>query len=53
MTEDILEACHNGIIAWEKPSLVQSILIEGKDDFIKTKERTKPKKATIMFITIK
>jgi len=39
MTEDILEACHNGIIAWEKPSLVQPILIEGKDDFIKTKER--------------
>ena len=31
MTEDILEACHNGIIAWEKPSLVQPILIEGKD----------------------
>lgn len=39
MTEDILEACHNGIVSWEKQSIVQPILIEGKDDFIKTKER--------------
>lgn len=41
MTEDILEACHNGIVSWEKQSIVQPILIEGKDDFIKTKERWK------------
>ena len=41
MTEDILEACHNGIIAWEKSSIVQPIFIEGKDDFVKTKERWK------------
>ena len=39
MTEDILEACHNGIISWEKSTTVQPMLIEGKDDFIKTKER--------------
>jgi glucose/mannose-6-phosphate isomerase len=41
MTEDILEACHNGIVSWEKHSTVQPILIEGKDDFVKTKERWK------------
>jgi len=37
--EDIIEACHNGIVAWEKESLVQPILIRGQDDYIKTKER--------------
>jgi len=37
--EDVIEACHNGIVAWEKKSNVQPILIEGKDDHIKTKER--------------
>ena len=41
MAEDVIEACHNGIVAWEKSSIVQPILIEGKDDFIKTKERWK------------
>lgn len=30
--------CHNGIVSWEKPSHVQPILIQGKDDYIKTKE---------------
>jgi len=39
MAEDIVEACHNGIVSWEKPSNVQPILIEGDDDYIKTKER--------------
>ena len=37
--EDIIEACHNGIVSWEKPSIVQPILIKGKDDHEKTKER--------------
>jgi glucose/mannose-6-phosphate isomerase len=37
--EDIIEACHNGIVAWEKPTIVQPILLQGKDDYIKTKER--------------
>ena len=37
--EDMLETCHNGIVAWEKPSIVQPILISGQDDCIKTKER--------------
>ncbi len=37
--EDIIEACHNGIVSWERPSVVQPILLQGKDDYIKTKER--------------
>jgi len=37
--EDVIEACHNGIVAWEKKSSVQPILIQGKDDYIKTKQR--------------
>ena len=37
--EDIIETCHNGIVSWEKPSIVQPILLQGKDDYIKTKER--------------
>jgi len=39
ITEDIIEACHNGIVSWGKPSLVQPILLEGRDDYVKTKER--------------
>jgi glucose/mannose-6-phosphate isomerase len=39
MIEDIIEACHNGMVAWEKTSSVQPILVRGKDDYIKTKER--------------
>jgi len=39
ITEDVIEACHNGIVSWERKSKVQPILIEGQDDYIKTKER--------------
>ena len=39
ITEDVIEACHNGIVAWDKPKNVQPILIRGKDDYVKTKER--------------
>ena len=39
--EDIVEACHNGIVAWEKQSKVQPVLIHGQDDYIKTKKRWK------------
>jgi len=39
MAEDVIEACHNGIVSWEKKSKVKPILIEGEDDHIKTKER--------------
>jgi glucose/mannose-6-phosphate isomerase len=41
ITEDILETCHNGIVSWERESIVNPILIIGKDDHIKTKERGK------------
>tara|TARA_Y100001936_G_scaffold149484_1_gene145875 strand:+ start:39295 stop:40317 length:1023 start_codon:yes stop_codon:yes gene_type:complete len=39
MTEDVIEACHNGVVPWEKKQLIQPILIQGIDDNIKTKER--------------
>ena len=38
-TEDVIESSHNGIVAWEKRSKIKPILIIGKDDYIKTKER--------------
>lgn len=41
IVEDVIEASHNGIVAWERQSSFQPILIEGQDDFIKTKERWK------------
>ena len=37
ISEDIVEATHNGIVAWEKPSSVVPILIRGSDDYTKTK----------------
>ena len=39
MTENVIETCHNGIVSWERSSDVQPILLTGKDDYIKTKER--------------
>jgi len=39
--EDVIESSHNGIVAWEKPSNVQPILLRGKDDYYKTQERWK------------
>jgi len=39
ITEDVIESCHNGIVAWEKNSNVQPVLIRGYDDHIKTIER--------------
>ena len=39
MIEDVIETSHNGIVSWEKKSIVQPILIKGQDDYIKTKER--------------
>ena len=41
ITEDVIEACHNGIVSWTKPSEVKPILVQGEDDYIKTKERWK------------
>ena len=37
--EDLIESCHNGVVAWERPSTIQPILLRGQDDYIKTKER--------------
>jgi len=37
--EDIIETCHNGIVSWERSSIVQPILLQGHDDYVKTKER--------------
>jgi len=39
ITEDIIESCHNGIVSWDKPTNIQPILIQGIDDYIKTRER--------------
>ena len=41
ITEDIIEASHNGIVAWKNEDKIKPILIQGKDDFIKTKQRWK------------
>ena len=37
--EDVVEASHNGIVAWEKNSQIYPILLQGHDDYLKTKER--------------
>jgi glucose/mannose-6-phosphate isomerase len=39
MSEDVIEACHNGIVSWEKKSTIIPILIRGSKDYSKTKER--------------
>ena len=39
--EDVIEACHNGIVSWEIPSNIQPILLQGKDDHVKTQDRWK------------
>jgi len=41
MVEDAIEASHNGIVSWEESSIIKPILLQGKDDHIKTKERWK------------
>ena len=41
MIEDVVEASHNGIVAWENESQVFPILLQGDNDNIKTKERWK------------
>lgn len=45
ITEDVIEACHNGIVSWSNRSIIKPILIQGSDDYIKTKERWKILKA--------
>jgi glucose/mannose-6-phosphate isomerase len=41
ISENVVESSHNGIVSWERPSNMVPIMIEGKDDHIKTKERWK------------
>ncbi len=36
--EDVIEACHNSIVSWETKSNVRPILIQGKNDYSKTKK---------------
>ena len=39
ITEDVIESCHNGIVSWEQPSNIIPIMIQGEEDYFKTKER--------------
>lgn len=39
IAEDVVEACHNGIVAWEKRSSVRPVILRGRDDDPKTKDR--------------
>jgi glucose/mannose-6-phosphate isomerase len=39
ISEDVIEASHNGIVSWERKSHTMPILIRGSGDHIKTKER--------------
>jgi glucose/mannose-6-phosphate isomerase len=41
ISEDVVEVCHNGIVSWERPNNILPILIQGKDDYVKTIERWK------------
>ena len=36
IAEDVIEACHNGVVSWERPSNFQPILLRGADDSEKT-----------------
>ena len=37
--EDVVEACHNGIVAWESKSNIKPIMIRGVDDHFATKQK--------------
>ena len=41
IAEDVIETSHNGIVAWERKTSIQPILIQGEDDNVRTKERWK------------
>jgi len=41
IAENVLEASHNGIVAWERKTSIQPILLQGINDNNKTKERWK------------
>jgi len=37
--EDVVESCHNGVVAWENKSQVKPIMIRGNDDHFRTIEK--------------
>ena len=39
--EDVVEACHNGVVAWERKSKIKPIMIKGTDDHFRTVEKYK------------
>lgn len=39
MTEDVIEASHNGIVSWESKSPVLPVIVSGRDDYVRTRER--------------
>lgn len=39
ITGDVIESCHNGIVSWEQPSNIVPMMIQGEEDYFKTKER--------------
>ena len=39
--EDVIEASHNSISTWENNNNFKPILLQGADDYVKTKERWK------------
>lgn len=39
IAEDVVEACHNGIVSWKQSSKIKPIFIRGTEDYEKTKER--------------
>ncbi len=39
IAEEVIESSHNGIVAWEKKSRIQPILLRGVNDHVKTIER--------------
>lgn len=39
IAEDVVEAGHNGVVSWEQKSNVKPILLQGSDDYIKTKQK--------------
>jgi len=39
IAEDVIEACHNGVVSWSSTSNIKPILVRGINDYIKTQER--------------
>ncbi len=39
IAEDVIEACHNGVVAWDNKNNFQPIIIRGKEDYEKTLQR--------------